>query len=93
MQTLLSGSINCVALVNSFLNVVVYVHFSIQWWVSKYGNSALLHFGKCLLTVGGDEQEEIWLLTVADSEHTNFISGRIGAYHMHSDIASTFLYP
>ena len=30
------------------------------WQVSKIGNSALwpCHFGKCLLTVGGDEQQE-----------------------------------
>jgi hypothetical protein len=35
---------------------------------------------------------EIWLLTVADSEHTNFICGLIGTYHLHSDIANTFPY-
>ena len=35
--------------------------FSIQWRVSKNGNSALrtCHFGKYLLTVAGDEQKEI----------------------------------
>jgi hypothetical protein len=35
---------------------------------------------------------EIWLLIVADSEHTNFICGMIGTYYLHSDIANTFLY-
>jgi hypothetical protein len=35
---------------------------------------------------------EIWLLTVADSEHTNFICGTIGACYLHSDISNTFLY-
>jgi hypothetical protein len=35
---------------------------------------------------------EIWLLTVANSEHTNFICGMIGTYYLHSDIANTFLY-
>ena len=78
-------SINCVALVSGFLNVVIWqylvlislrysqidfqgqiskkgnqkcnVHFVIQWRVSRNGNSALqpCHFGKCLLTVDGDE--------------------------------------
>ena len=86
---IISGSINCVALVSGFLNVVVWqclvlislryllihfqgqiskkghwlhnVPFRIQWRVSKNGNSALrpCHFGKYLLTVGGDEQQEI----------------------------------
>ena len=33
----------------------------IQWRISKNGNSALrtCHFGKCLLTVAGDEQQEV----------------------------------
>jgi hypothetical protein len=35
---------------------------------------------------------EIWLLTVADSEHTNFTCGMIGTYYLHSDTANTFLY-
>jgi hypothetical protein len=33
---------------------------------------------------------EIWLLTVADSEHTNFICGMIGAYYLCSDIPNIF---
>ena len=36
--------------------------------------------------------DKIWLLTVADSEHTNFTCGMIGTYYLHSDIANTFLY-
>ncbi len=85
----ISGLINCVALVSGFLNLVVWqclvlislryslidfqgwiskkgnwscnVRFRIQWQISKNGNSALrtCHFGKCLLTVGGDEQQEM----------------------------------
>ena len=35
---------------------------------------------------------EIWLLTVADSEQTNFICGMIGIYYLHSDMPNTFLY-
>jgi len=37
------------------------VRFKIQWWVSKNGKSTLwtCHFGKYLLTVGGDEQQEV----------------------------------
>jgi hypothetical protein len=35
---------------------------------------------------------EIWLLIMADSEHTSFICGMIGTYYLHSDIPSTFLY-
>jgi hypothetical protein len=35
---------------------------------------------------------EIWLLTVADSEHTNFACGMIGIYYLHSDIPNTSLY-
>ena len=35
---------------------------------------------------------EIWLLIVADSEHTNFICGMIGTCYLHSDIPNTFLY-
>ncbi len=44
------------------------MHFRIQWHISKNGNSALwtCHFGKCLLTVAGDEQQEVaispWIL-------------------------------
>ena len=36
------------------------MHFVIQWQVPKSGNSTLwpCYFGKCLLTVGGDEQQE-----------------------------------
>jgi hypothetical protein len=40
-----------------------------MWRVSKNGNSALqaCHFGKYLLTVGGDEQQEMAIsVTVAD---------------------------
>jgi hypothetical protein len=36
---------------------------------------------------------EIWLLIVADREHTNFICGMIGIYYLHSDIPNAFLYP
>jgi hypothetical protein len=35
---------------------------------------------------------EIWLLIVADSEHTNVICGMIDTYYLHSDIPNTFLY-
>jgi len=35
---------------------------------------------------------EIWLLIVADSEHTSFIGGMIGTYYLHSDIPNAFLY-
>ena len=78
-------SINCVALVSGFLNVVIwqylvlislrYSHIDFQGQISKKGNHNVMctlwssgrvskngnstlwpcHFGKCLLTVGGDE--------------------------------------
>jgi hypothetical protein len=32
---------------------------------------------------------EIWLLTVSDSEHTNFTCGMIGVYDSHSDIGNS----
>jgi hypothetical protein len=35
---------------------------------------------------------EIWLLTVADSEHTSFICSMIGTCYLHSIIPNTFLY-
>ena len=35
---------------------------------------------------------EIWVLIVADSEHTSFICGMIGTYYLHSDIPNAFLY-
>ncbi len=35
---------------------------------------------------------EIWLLIMADSEHTNFMCGMIGTYYLHSDTPNTFLH-
>jgi hypothetical protein len=35
---------------------------------------------------------EIWLFTMADSEHTSFICGMIGACYLQSDIPNPFPY-
>jgi hypothetical protein len=35
---------------------------------------------------------EIWLLIMADSEHTTVTCGMIGVYYLHSDTPNAFLY-